>query len=290
MISTRWRPDTRRLLIAGLILSVLLHLFGGWLWELLRRTPILTAMTGLPPAERDKKTAATDVITIVKVPPKPQPKVAPPPRAHFAELKPIAHAVEPRPVVHPPVELVHVVAHAPRAQPAHPSGGRPDAVPQPHAQTAERPSPHHDRSQLSADQIAKLESQFSQTIASTREDVSATVSRVQEPVAGQRHLIADGLTPGQGYMRSIDYERIDRTHIKHYVHYTYMYPDGHIEEDDIPWPFFFAIRDDPFLDRRQPVMHMQLPPPSFHPTRPLTPIEQEAYNAAQGLPPPTAAP
>jgi hypothetical protein len=290
MISTRWRPDTRRLLIAGVLLSVLLHLFGGWLWEVLQQTPIVRAMTGLPPAEREKR-AATDIITIVKAPPpRAHPKVAPPPRAHFVELKPVAHALEPRPIVRRPTELVHVVASAARTQPTQRSGGRPENVPQPHAQTAERPSPQHDRSQLTSEQIAKLESQFSQTIASTRQDVATTVSQVQEPVAGQRHLIAEGLTPGQGYMRSIDYERIDRIHIKHYVHYTYMYPDGHIEEDDIPWPFIFAIRDDPFLDRRQPVMHMQLPPPNFHPTRQLTPIEQEAYNAAQALPASTAAP
>jgi len=65
---------------------------------------------------------------------------------------------------------------------------------------------------------------------------------------------------------------------------------AHIEEDDIPWPFFFSIRDDPFFDRRQPRMRMQPPPPSFRPTRPLTPLEQEAYNQAQVQPPPNAIP
>jgi hypothetical protein len=291
MISTSWRPDTRRFVIAGLLLSVLLHFGGGVLWALFQQTPIVKRMSGLPPVEREKKPEITELITIERAPPpKVRPHVAPPPPAHFVELKPVAHALEPRPIVRPPTELVHIVAHAPRSQPVEHGGGRPENVPQPHAQAVERPSPQHDRSHLTSEQIAKLESQFSQTIASTREDVSATVSQVQEPVTGQRHLIADGLTPGQGYMRSIDFERIDRSHIKHYVHYTYMYPDGHIEEDDIPWPFIFSIRDDPFLDRRQPVMHMQLPPPGFRPTRQLTPIEQEAYTAAQGQPPPAASP
>jgi hypothetical protein len=291
VISTTWRPDTRRLLIAGLIISVLIHLFGGWLWSRVRQTPIMSMMNGEPLAKRTEPEASRpDIIVLEKAPPKPHPTAVPPPRARFAELKPIAHALTPRPIVRPPTELVHIVARAPRSQPAERSGGVPESVPQPHAQTVQRPSPHRDRAALSQAEIDKLNAQFSATIKSTHQDLSAAVSQVQEPVTGQRHLIAEGLTPGQGYMRSIDFERIDRTHIRHYVHYTYMYPDGHIEEDDIPWPFIFTIRDDPFFDRREPDMHMQLPPPSFRPTRPLTPIEQEAYNAAQGLPAPAASP
>jgi len=290
MISTRWRPDTRRLLIAGLVLSVLLHLFGGWLWSRLRQTPIMITLGGeIEAKHKEADVAQPEPIMLEKAPPKVSAKVAPPPRAHFAELKPIAHALAPRPVVHPPTEMVHLVAHARNAQPVARSGGLPQNVPQPHAQTAERPSPHRDRSPVSSLDIDRLNSQFAETIKSTHQDLSATVAQVQEPV-GARHLIAEGLTPGQGYMRSIDYQRIDRTHVRHYVHYTYMYPDGHVEEDDIPWPFFFTIRDDPFFDRRQPAMHMQLPPPSFRPTRPLTPIEQEAYNAAQAQPPPAPSP
>jgi hypothetical protein len=281
MISTAWRPRTRRLLIIAVVLSVLVHLAGGWLWSLVRHTPIvMSMMSGDPEAKRKEREAATpELIEIEKAPPKAQPKVAPPPRSHFAELKPLAHAEIPRPAARPQPELVHLVAHAARTQPTEKGGGRPENVPQPRAAAAERPSPHHDSSHLTSDQIAKLESQFSQTIQSTHQDLASTVAQVKEPVAGQRRLIADGLEPGQGYMRPIEGPELVARYVRrYYVHYTYMYPDGHIEEDDIPWPFFFSAHDDPFTRGRNSVMYMQLPPRGFRPTRQLFPKEEEAYD------------
>jgi hypothetical protein len=281
MISTRWRPDTRRLLIAGLLLSVLLHLFGGLLWSFLQRTPIVRKMfSGDPAIKREQKVATAETIVIERATsPKAQPKPAPPPRAHFAELKPVAQAPKPRPVVRPPAELAHIDARAPNAQPVEHGGGRPENVPQPHAQTAERPSPQHDRSRLTSDQIAKLESQFSQTIASTREDVSSIVQKAAEPI----HAIANynGLHPGDGYIRPLSRQRIDRTHVQYYVHYTYLYPDGHLEQDDVPWPCIFTDATDPFRDNREKRMPMPPPPPGYRPDRDLTPQEQSTYNAAQ---------
>ena len=31
------------------------------------------------------------------------------------------------------------------------------------------------------------------------------------------------------------------------THYIYKYPDGHVEEDDIPWPFRYPNAFDPFV-------------------------------------------
>jgi hypothetical protein len=280
MISTRWRPDTRRLLIAGLILSVLLHLFGGWIWSLLQHTPIMTMITGEPDAKAKKPDLLPpETIVLEKAPPKARPKVAPPPRAHFAELKPVARALTPRPIVRPPTELVHIVAHAPRSQPVEHSGGLPENVPQPRPQTAQRPSTQHERSRLTSDQIAKLESTFSQTIASTREDVSSIVEKDAEPVNAIANY--NGLHPGDGYIRPISRRRIDRTHIEYYVHYTYLYPDGHLEQDDVPWPCVFSDATDPFRDNREQKIPMPPPPPGYRPDRELLPREQEAYDNAQ---------
>jgi len=267
-------------LIAALILSVLLHFFGGLLWALLQHTPVMKMISGEPTVKRDEKLATAETIVIERAsPPKAPPKVAPPPRAHFAELKPVARAIVPKPIVRPPVEIAHIVPRAPRSQPVEHGGGRPENVPQPNARTAERPSPQHERSQLTSDQIAKLESQFSQTIASTREDVSSIVQKEAEPV----HAIANynGLHPGDGYIRPISRQRIDRIHIQYYVHYTYLYPDGHLEQDDVPWPCIFTDATDPFRDNREKRMPMPPPPPGYRPDRALTAQEQSTYDAAQ---------
>jgi hypothetical protein len=132
-----------------------------------------------------------------------------------------------------------------------------------------------------------MQAQFSQTIAESRQDLAATVDSVREPIAGPKHYAMSfaggpgGLQPGEGFMSPVyPKRRIDATHVSYVVRYTYRYPDGHLEEDVVPWEFVYPVNDDPFA-RHDHLVYMQAPPASFRPTRPLTPKEQEAYDYAQ---------
>lgn len=281
MISTTWRPRTWRLLIAGLILSVLIHLFGGLFVSFIRHVPILESLLGEKIKREDRLASQPDVITIERVPAaqpaRSRPAAAPP--AKFVPPHPVARAHVPRPVVTVPPEIYHQVS---KPAPAHPhTGGRPDNAPQPRAVAVERPQPQHGSNRLTTEQIANLEAQFSQTIQSTRQDLSATVAQVNKPVAGPKHYVMGsygGLHPGEGYYVQVRSRRIDRTHMAYFIHYTYMYDDGHVEEDTIPWEYVYRINDDA-IARHDRVIEWQAPPPGFQPTRQLSPLEQEMVDA-----------
>ena len=87
--------------------------------------------------------------------------------------------------------------------------------------------------------------------------------------------LADVLAPGQGAMTYNNYEP-DGGLTKYWVHYIYRYPDGHVEEDDIPWPFYFPTGNDPFA-RGDSVIPLQPPPKGFKPDRPLKPLLLEYF-------------
>ncbi len=95
---------------------------------------------------------------------------------------------------------------------------------------------------------------------------------------GFRGLL-DALTPGQGAMTYNSYEP-DGPVTKYWVHYIYRYPDGHVEEDDIPWPFYFPTGNDPFA-RGDSIIPLQPPPKGFKPNRPLKPLLLEYFPGLQ---------
>ena len=73
--------------------------------------------------------------------------------------------------------------------------------------------------------------------------------------------LRNAMAPGQGALTYNSYER-DGASMKYWVHYLYRYPDGHVEEDDIPWPFYFPVNNDPFA-RGDPQVLLQPPPKGF---------------------------
>jgi ABC-type molybdate transport system substrate-binding protein len=89
----------------------------------------------------------------------------------------------------------------------------------------------------------------------------------------------DALAPGQGAMTYNSYEP-DGNLTKYWVHYIYRYPDGHVEEDDIPWPFYFPTGNDPFA-RGDSQIPLQPPPKGFKPDRPLKPLLLEYFPGLQ---------
>jgi|GEM_PF-3098038 ABC-type molybdate transport system substrate-binding protein len=91
--------------------------------------------------------------------------------------------------------------------------------------------------------------------------------------------LLDALAPGQGAMTYNSYEP-DGALTKYWVHYIYRYPDGHVEEDDIPWPFYFPTGNDPFA-RGDSQIPLQPPPKGFKPDRPLKPLLLEYFPGLQ---------
>jgi hypothetical protein len=130
---------------------------------------------------------------------------------------------------------------------------------------------------LSAAQLAQLDAQFAQTIASSHEDLATIQKQIQDrPVATKHYPLQftgtqATLERGEGYIEPTTMgERIGGT-VWYYTHYTYMWPDGHLEDDDIPWPFRYPVSHDLFAMHIH-LIPLQLPPPGFHLTRPLKPF------------------
>jgi hypothetical protein len=122
-----------------------------------------------------------------------------------------------------------------------------------------------------------------------RKGMPAEAQRLQDEVlsdASQTVFLAHAFTglrnamaPGQGALTYNSYEREGAT-VKYWVHYLYRYPDGHVEEDDIPWPFYFPVANDPFA-RGDPQVPLQPPPKGFKPDRPLKPVLLQYFPGLQ---------
>jgi hypothetical protein len=284
MISARGRARTRRFLLIGLMLSLMVHLAGGSLYGLLARV-VVKEMPQLA-SRQSPRLPKSDVIRLEKAPPKaaplavakPQPKPPPPP--------PPAPRVRPVPVVAPPEqhhELAHLTVHAPRQTAPSRGEGRAEL---PHvirpAATPKTPRQQY----YSENQLAQMQGSFQQSIASTHQSLAqANAAMDTAPVTTQKHFqmnfngIHEGMNPGDGIITYIKYERRGDT-MWYWTHYEYMYGDGHVEEDDIPWPFHYPIHDDPFArhDRRIP---LQAPPADYKPNRPLKPILRQFFGGPQ---------
>lgn len=271
LITTAPRPRPSRLLVLALLASLLIHLFGGSLWGLFARvlTKILPAPTLLA-SRRDVAAEKTDLIRFER-----PAKAAAPPQAH--ENKPVPHRAiaqpvpQPVPVAVPPPthrEIAHITVRAPRQYAPAQRQGQAE-VPQPLAPAQSR------KPAFSDEQIAQLGAQFSKTIADSHQNAQSITAATQHAPVTIKHYeipfsgIHEGINPGDGYIRPISQQRIGDT-MWYYTHYTYMYGDGHIEDDDIPWPFHYPVNDDPFA-RHDKRIALQAPPSGYTPDRALKP-------------------
>jgi hypothetical protein len=287
MISARGRARTRRFLLIGLMLSLMVHLAGGSLYGLLAR-----AITQVMPALNSKQSQTalkSDIIRLEKpevkpaviavAPKKPLPKPPPPP--------PPAPRIEPQRVIAPVEnhhEIAHIVVHAPRQ--TAPSRGE-GVAEMPHVVKPAAAPPVPKQQYYSENQLAQLNGQFQQAIDSSHQTAQqANQAMATAPQVTTRHYqmqfngIHEGMNPGDGIISVVGVGERRGDTIWYYTHYEYMYGDGHVEEDDIPWPFHYPIRDDPFArhDRRIP---LQPPPADFKLTRQLKPILMQFFGGPQ---------
>jgi hypothetical protein len=286
MITTRRAPRTQRLFAVALALSVCIHLFGGALWAHTNRL-IARIMRRLPEQQqREQQVATSDVIHLERrtVPrpaqaarPRPQPRPVPFARPvpkpiaavpRTAITKPARSSPKPAPTGEP--EIAQRRAHAP-PQVARPPRRAPDTAKTDGAKAAAG------QAALSAARLAQLNAQFSQTIAASHVDLATIQKQSEEHPVAVKHYpmqftgLQASLERGEGYIEPTTMgQRIGNT-VWYYTHYTYMWPDGHLEDDDIPWPFHYPVRHDLFALRIH-LIPLQLPPPGFKLARPLKPF------------------
>lgn len=260
------------------MLSLIVHLVGGSLYGLISRAVVKVlpqwASLQAPPLPKSdvirlEKAVPTPVPVAVAKPVVRPPAAAPRPHEHVAQI--------PAPAVRRH-ELSHVVIHAPRQ--FAPSRGEGVAEP-PHVVDAgpkARKAPFY-----SDEQLAALDSGFAKTIHdSNQTPQQANAAMNAAPVMTTAHFqmhfngIHEGMNPGDGLITIIKAEM--RNKIAYYwTHYQYMYGDGHVEEDDIPWVFAYPPGTyDPFAhhDRRVPI---QEPPAGYKPNRPLKPVLEQFF-------------
>jgi hypothetical protein len=290
MVTTRWTPRTQRLFAVALVLSVLIHLFGGALWGHVNRL-VAQIMRRLPEQQpREAEVATSDVVRLEhRTVPRPaqasrsrpparpvlrphrpaEKRIAVVPRAPIA--KPLPHDPKAAPSAAP--ELAHRSVHAP-LRAASPRPAKPDV-----AQAAPRavPATAAQQAALSAARLAQLNAQFAQTIAASHVDLATIQKQSEERPVAVKHYplqftgMQAGLQRGEGYIEPTTMgQRIGDT-VWYYTHYTYMWPDGHLEDDDIPWPFRYPVQHDLFALHIH-LIPLQLPPPGFRLTRPLKPF------------------
>lgn len=299
LITTRWAPRTRRLLLFALVLSVAVHVFGGALWA---RAVHLVAhvMHRLPQQQqREQEVATSDVVRLERrtiprpahaSPARPAPERVPRPVRpvvpHVA-LAPKPVAAHPRQTLTPPrktlpkpapsalPEIAHHSVHGLRH--AQPRPSRLAKATAPDAQAPAAPASASRSAALSAAQLAQLDAQFAQTIAASHEDLATIQKQTEEQPVTIKHYpmqfagLQSRLQRGEGYIEPITMgQRIGGT-VWYYTHYTYMWPDGHLEDDDIPWPFHYPVDRDLFALHVH-LIPVQLPPPGFRLTRPLKPF------------------
>jgi hypothetical protein len=270
------------------MLSLMVHLAGGSLYGLLAQY-VVKAMPQLA-SKQSQQLPRSDIIRLEKAEPEPHPVVVvqPPPRPKLQPPPPPPPQplVAPRPMIapresHP--ELAHITHHAPRQ--TAPSQGR--SVAQNEEQPPAAPQQQPNRQQYSDEQLAQLNGAFQQTIQASHQTLAqANAAMETAPVITTKHFqmtfngIHEGMSPGDGIISLVAPGERHGNQVYYWTHYEYMYPDGHVEEDDIPWQFHYPINDDPFArhDRRVP---LQAPPQGFVPNRPLKPILEQFFGGPQ---------
>src|SRR5580698_4721033 len=187
MISARGRARTRRFLLIGLMLSLMVHLAGGSLYGLFARAvvkalPQLASLQApqLPKSDVIRLEKAQPVarpVAVAKLLPKPPPPPPPAPR------------VQPQPIVAPVEqhhELAHITIHAPRQ--SAPSRGE-GVAEIPHEVRPAAAPPEPKRQAYSQEQLDQLNNQFAQSISASHQTLAqANAAMDTAPTITTKHF------------------------------------------------------------------------------------------------------
>lgn len=261
--------------VVSVVLHVLLGMFVWHNWAFIRHLADRTHRDDI---------AAVQPIRIERriVVPRPAPKPKAVVKVEPVHTDPIvpqlpvpkALAEPPRPQVHQRAEVSHLALHAPPRE----------QVP---AGSPKRSTAYYDPAAL-----AQLQNQFKQTISqaqaqSTAEQSSST--SVASSAVGMRHYamtfsgIHDNLRHGEGTIDSCKVQSHGAYNYHYYCHYEYMYADGHVEEDTIPWPQIYPASNDPLMAQHSRVKILD-PPSDYKPDRPLQPLLRQFFTHEEVAP------
>jgi hypothetical protein len=267
------------------MVSLMVHLFAGSLYGLFSRA-VVRVLPQLA-SRQEPNLPKSDIIRLEKAQPTPAPVAAAQPQRKPPPPPPPVPHVAPRVVTAPveePHELAHLTIHAPRQT----ALSRGEGVAElPHVVRPAVAPPARKQPYYSAEQIAQMNGAFSQSIEATHQSLAqANAAMASTPVVTTKHFemhfngIHEGMNPGDGIITVLQVQHVGKE-TWYWTHYEYMYGDGHVEEDDIPWIFKYGPGDyDPFAhhDRRVPI---QAPPPDYKPTRELKPILMQYFGGPQ---------
>lgn len=262
MLLSPERPRRRRdIVVLALLLSLLVHILGGGFAALFGHRIAEVVARVLPhPTPTPELEAMSDAITIERrtVPREVHRAVAPPPpraaqRPAAAQVPLPVPTLAPLPTTQPttvptyrPVHgTIHHARPAPTAQPRREIAQRAaTAATQRTTESATHPN------QLSAQQIAMLEGQFSRTISQAQQQLSDT-PRQSRPPSTMKHysMIMSGkpsdVLDAQGICTDDEPPQYSRGYVYHYYRCNIQYSDGYAETVTFPWPFRFLRKDDP---------------------------------------------
>jgi len=257
------RERARRLLLLALVVSLVIHLFGGSLWWAIVRTFKHKIPDGRDIAANTQRIEIEKLLPTPTPVPTPRPTPVPTPTPRFV----IGHRPAPQGAPH------HVVVRpaAPAAAPAVHARTAPPVIAR-HVELARPHAPgHRAPSALDPQQIATLNEQFSQTIAQAQHEVAQgppTASPAGLQTMKRYDPILDG-TPDQvlsldGYCDPLGDPQRKGGYVYYYLSCRIVYSDSYVETVNIPWQYRFLPRNDPFIrDGRTHRFPVQAPPEGF---------------------------
>jgi hypothetical protein len=264
----RQRASDRANLAWAFVISIPLTLL---LWAALILGFMVYNKTLRIPQEPPETVTSTSIVRIERVVPKPQNV---PTQPHVQ--------VVPKPV-EVPAPAIHKALPTPETQPHELARLNPEATPE------ATPSRAHQQaaslSETLAQQNAAFQRETQQINANQAPLSNATIDPHNSPQAPQPYKMDYSGLPhstghGEGYISPTKSWHDPEFGDCYYGHYTYQYPDGGIEQGNIPWPFCYDPRIDPFRRGYPRMIPFPFPQPGYRVPAgtQLQRQEQEAYD------------
>ena len=243
------RDDDRATLVWSLLVSGFLNLMGWMLiaWTIAFRAHVMTA-----PQTMETFVVTSSSLNIAK-------RTQPIPQQPTQQIN--AQRQEPQ---HPkPQQAAKAAIPKPQAQPTELARITPNGTPQP------RSAPKRQAEGTLAEELAQQQVAFeheAQQLNAQRAPLSiATIDPNQEPSSAQQpfQMNMSGIPGvsrhGEGYITPGNRRYAPGLHCYEGGTYSYEYPNGQIEEGDIPWTFCYPANHDPFIGNHM----LAMPPPAI---------------------------
>jgi len=261
------RDDDRATLVWSLLVSGFLNLMG---WMLVAWTIALRVHAVAAPQTMETFVVTSSSLNIAK---RTQPVPQQPNQQNDTQRQAQRHPK--------PQQAAKKAVPKPQAQPTELARITPNGTPQP------RSAPKKQAEGALAEELAQQQVAFeheAQQLNAQRAPLSiATIDPNQEPSSQQPFQMDMSGIPGisrhgEGYITPGDRHNLQGYHCYDGGTYSYEYPNGQIEEGDIPWRFCYPANHDPFIGNHMLAMPLPLRGYRLPPGTQLQPQAKEAYD------------